>query len=98
MQVGTTERATNVEIARTTTTVETITETMPPVATVKETMGAATRIIKGIETGGMTIVEVVVGTEDRELIVLSINVIPKKERKKVLSLFAMASKISWLPL
>ena len=44
----------------------------------------------------MTIVEVVVGTEDGELIVLPINVIPKKEIRRVLSLFAMASKFSCL--
>ena len=66
------------------------------VATAKETMGAATQMIKGIETGGMTTVEVVVGTEDGGLSVLPINVILKKERRRVLLLFAMAAKCSCL--
>ena len=73
-------------------------ETTPPVATAKATMGVETRIIKGIDPVEMKIVGMVAGTVDGELIALFFYVILKKERRKVLSFFEMASKISWLPL
>ena len=73
-------------------------ETTPPVATAKATMGGETRIIKGIDPVEMKIVGMVAGTVDGELIALFFYVILKKERRKVLSLFEMPSKISWLPL
>ena len=72
--------------------------TTPPVAPAKATMGVETRIIKGIDPVEMQIVGMAAVTVDGELIALPFYVILKKERRKVLSLFEMASTISWLPL
>ena len=76
---------------------QTTMETTPPVAPAKATMDVETRIIKGLDPVEMKIVGMVAGTVDGELIALCFNVILKKERRKVLSLFETVSTISWLP-